>query len=110
MLKAQVLAAEKLNEEAGQSHHKDGDVMVAPEHSSPQVPQIENKTETSDTGLISVPEKPLPPPPRSSSAASAADGGIPDPTLQKNEIIINETERLRSVPFLYNYVVDGIAP
>ena len=97
MLKAQVLAAEKLNEEAGQSHHKDGDVMVAPEHSNPQVPQIEKKTETSDTGLISVPEKPLLPPPRSSSAA---DGGIPDPTLQKNEIIINETERLRSVPFL----------
>ena len=91
-VKAQVLAAEKVSEEAGQNHHKDDQAMAAPEHLSPQVPQFEEKTETSDTGLISVPEKPLPPLP-----TSAADG-IPNPTVEKNEIIINETERLRSVP------------
>jgi len=93
VFKAQVIAAEKVSEEAGQNNHKDGEEMAAQKHSSPQVPQIEEKEETSDAGLISVPEKPLPVPPPPPRAADS----IPDATVQKNEIIINETERLRSV-------------
>ena len=93
MFKAQVLAAEKVSEEAGQNHHKDGEETATLEHSSPQVPKIGEKEQTSDIGLISVPEKPLPVPPPPPRAADS----IPDATVQKNEIIINETERLRSV-------------
>ena len=94
MFKAQVLAAEKVSEEAGQNLHKDGEETAAQEHLSPEVPQIGEKPEqTSDIGLISVPEKPLPVPPAPPRAAE----NTPDATVQKNEIIINETERLRSV-------------